>query len=303
GDCTIVASEGDAQAAQTFAISAPSGPVSPGAPTGVTATAGGAAATVTVRIGGVQAGGSPITGYAVTSTPPGATATSTTQPVTATCPSSCAGYRFSIAATNTLGPGPASSPADMITGYDVVVVFREPDTQPNDSIFLGTYTFDASTGAVSGLRGRLSESMTGGSSPYPDDTMTWIDLGYPLSAIPVTLDGADGWLVTVFRLGVTDTLSADPKFGGTDGWEPGTGSALHWGFPGPNPGNAYVRIFVDASEPATAPTSGQLAKIAYADCSPGGMMGEMCMTGTSVAGYGRIGSMGGYPFSQVTTRR
>jgi hypothetical protein len=302
-DCTIVASAGDLQSSQTFAIAAPLIPTVPGAPSGVTAAAGSAPATVRVQFGGVQAGGSPVTGYVVSSSPPGVTASSATAPIIAACPASCTGYRFSVAATNALGPGPASGAADMVTGYHVVAVFREPDTQPNDSVFVGTYTFNASTGVVSGLRGRLSESMTGGSTPFPNDTMTWLDLGQQLSALPVTLDGADGWLVTTFRLGVTDTLSSDPKFGGTDGWEPGTGSALHWGFPGPNPGNAYVRIFVDAAEPATAPTPGQLAKLAYADCAPGGMMGEMCMTGTSVAGYGKIGSMGGYPLSQVTTRR
>jgi hypothetical protein len=31
------------------------------------------------------------------------------------------------------------------------------------------------------------------------------------------------------------------------------------------------------------------------------MMGATCMTGTSVAGYGDVGTMGGYPISQVIT--
>ncbi len=304
GDCTIVASAGDVHASLTFAITAPPAPQVPGAPSGVTATAGGLPATVTVRMGGVQAGGSPLAGFTVTSSPPGVTATGATQPVTATCPSSCTGYRFTLAATNAVGTGPASAPAELVTRYDVVTVFREPDTQPNDSIFIGSYAFNASTGVVSDLHGRLSEAMTGGPVPYPDDTMTWLDLGHQLSALPVTLDGADGWLVTTFRHGTTDTLSSDPRFGGTDGWAPGSGSALHWGFPGgANPGNAYVRIFVDAAEPTAAPTPGQIAKLAYADCAPGGMMGATCMTGTSEAGYGTVGSMGGYPLSQVTTRR
>jgi hypothetical protein len=33
------------------------------------------------------------------------------------------------------------------------------------------------------------------------------------------------------------------------------------------------------------------------------MMGAICMTGTTVAAYGSVGSMGGYPVSQVITRR
>ena len=303
GDCTIVASAGDVQASQTFTIAAPSGPTAPGAPSGVTATAGGAPATVTVRIGGVQAGGGPITGYAVSSSPPGVTATSATAPVTASCPSSCTGYRFSVAVTSAVGTSPLSGLADMVTGYDVVATFREPDTQPNDSIFVGTYTFNSSTGTVSGLRGRLSESMTGGPIPYPNDTMTWVPLEHQLSSLPVLLDGVDGWLVTTFGLQTTDTLSADPKFGGTDGWAPGSGSGLYFGFPGVNPGNAYVRIFVNAANPTAVPAQGQIDKMAYADCAPGGMMGSTCMTGTSEAGYGTIGTMGGRPVSQITTRR
>ena len=38
--------------------------------------------------------------------------------------------------------------------------------------------------------------------------------------------------------------------------------------------------------------------LAYADCHAEGMMGDDCMTGTSVAGYGTRGSMRGYPVSQ-----
>ena len=109
--------------------------------------------------------------------------------------------------------------------------------------------------------------------------------------------------MTAFSLEFTDTLTDDPRFGGTDGWAPGSGSGLHSGYPGANPGNAYVRIFVGAADPAAAPTPGQLAMLAYADCAPGGMMGATCMTGTSLAGYGTTGTMGGYPVSQVVTRR
>jgi len=302
GDCTIVASAGQAQASQTIPVSTPSGPVPPGAPSGVTVTAGSAPGTVAVRIGALQAGGSPITGYVVTSSPSGVTATGATLPITATCPSTCSGYRFSVAATSAVGAGPPSGLADIVTVYRVVATFREPDTQPNDSIFVGTFTFDASAGAVTGLQGKLSEAMTGGPTPYPNDSMTWVLLAHQLSSLPVTLDGVQGWLVTAFRLDTTHTLAQDPKYGGTDGWEPGSGMGLYYGYPAANPGNAYVRIFVGWSDPTAAPTQGQLDSLAYADCAPGGMMGATCMTGTSVAGYGMVGTMGGYPMSQATMK-
>jgi hypothetical protein len=190
----------------------------------------------------------------------------------------------------------------VVTRYRVVATFREPDTQPNDSIFVGTFTYDASAGVVSGLRGLLSESMTGGTSPYPDDTMNWLALEHQLSTVAATVDGEEGWLVTTFLRDGTDTLSNDPRYGGTDGWAPGSGMGLHFGYPGPNPGNAYARIFVRASDPAGTATPAQLDRLAYADCAPGGMMGASCMTGTTVAGYGTTGTMGGYPASQVTER-
>jgi hypothetical protein len=196
-----------------------------------------------------------------------------------------------------------SNPVDIVTGYDVVATFYEPDTQPNNSIFVGRFALDATTGVVSNLRGQLSESMTGGATGYPSDTMTWLMLDHQLSAVPVTIDGVSGLLVTTFALPTTNTLSSSPAFGGTDGFSPGTGMGLHFGYPGANPGNAYARIFVNLADPTTTPTQAQIDRLAYADCTPGGMMGATCMTGTSVAGYGSVGSMSGYPLSQATVKR
>ncbi len=302
GPCTVFARAGDVVASLTFPIAAPSGPAAPGAPSGAVASAGDGPSAALVRVGGVRAGGLPVTGWEVASVPPGLGATGVTLPVRVDCPSSCAGYRFSVVARNAVGASPPSAPGDLVTRYRVVATFHEPDTRPNDSIFVGTFSLNASAGEVSGLRGELGEAMTGGPVPYPDDTMTWLVLAHPLSAIPVTVDGASGWLVTTFRLDATATFTSDPRFGGTDGWAPGSGSGLHAGFPGANPGNAYVRIFVNAGDPTAAPTRGQLDRLAYADCAPGGMMGATCMTGTSVAGYGTVGTMGGQPVAQVTTR-
>lgn len=59
-------------------------------------------------------------------------------------------------------------------------------------------------------------------------------------------------------------------------------------------------IFIP-DNPLTALTTSQINKLAYADCAPGGMMGAVCMTGTSEAGYGSVGTMSGYPVSQKIT--
>ncbi len=176
--------------------------------------------------------------------------------------------------------------------YDVVTTFYEPDTQPNNSIFTGSFQFDDVTGEVSGLHGLLSESMTG----MMGGGMTLLPLTHQLSSVYDAALG--GLLVATFLDDSTNTLST---MGGGDGWAPGSGYGLHYDFPGPNPGNAYVRIFVDTTNPLAPLTQAQIDHLAYADCAPGGMMGATCMTSTSVAATGTIGTMSGTPLSQTIT--
>jgi hypothetical protein len=188
-----------------------------------------------------------------------------------------------------------------VTTYNVKETFFEPDTQPNNSIFIGSFSFDDVTKTVSNLHGILSESMTGGSTGYPNDTMTWLSLNYQLSAVYDA--GLGGLLVTTFKNSDTNTFST--SFGG-DGWTPQAGvdvGGIYYGYPKPakNPGNAYAMIFVNTTNPLAALTQAQIDKLAYADCAPGGMMGAVCMTGTSAAGYGAIGTMSGIPVSQLIT--
>jgi len=310
GTCSITADQaGDAnikpapQMTQNITVSAPAGITVPAAPAAVKVTAGSAPNTVSITVGATNSGGTPITGYTVTSNPAGITATGTTFPLTVSCPSTCSGYAFSVTAANVLGSGVPSEYADVITAYNVVETFYEPDTQPNDSIFIGSFTFNATTGTVTNLRGTLSESMTGGSVGYPNDTMTWLTLNNQLSSVYEPTLG--GLLVTTFLLPTTNTLST--AWGG-NGWEPGTGNSQYYGFPGAlNPkaggvGNAYARIFVNTTNPTAALTQAQIDKLAYADCAAGGMMSSVCMTGTTIAGYGSIGSMSGYPKSQIITK-
>jgi len=179
-----------------------------------------------------------------------------------------------------------------VSTYNVLETFYEPDTQPSDSIFKGTFDFDSVTHTVSNLKGILSESMTGsGLNAYPNDDMTWLSLNYQLSSVATS----DGLLVTVFQNPTTDTFQSRT---GVKSWVPGA-DVNYYGTPAT--GNAYAMIFVNTANPLAALTQDQLNKLAYADCAPGGMMGKTCMTGTSVAGYGRIGTMSGYPVSQSIT--
>jgi hypothetical protein len=322
GNCTIAANQAGyspiynpaPQATQTIAVVPPVAITIPGASTGVTATLGAAVSEVKVSIGAVDAGGSPITGYTVTSSPAGITATGASLPITVTCPVTCVGYAFSVFATNAIGDGAASAPADVITRYRIVETFHEPATQPNDTIFTGTFSFNSTTRTVSNLKGDLTQSMTGGCATiagcpgsYGSVPMTTVFAQYQLSSRAVTLGGVDGLLVTTFVLNTTNTFY---NVGG-DGWSPQWGvdvGGVYYGWPkATNPfnggvGNSSAMIFVNTADPTVPLAQAQINMLAYADCSSGGMMGSVCMTGTSIAGYGAVGTMGGYPYSQVITK-
>jgi hypothetical protein len=69
-----------------------------------------------------------------------------------------------VVASNAAGDSAAATTGSL-RFYSVVLTFREPMTFPNDTIFTGTYTFDAASRAVTNLSGRLPQSMTRG--PWP----------------------------------------------------------------------------------------------------------------------------------------
>jgi hypothetical protein len=298
GSCVIVASQpGDALHDAATPISTTlsiggTGPLGvPSAPQGVSATLGSTDDTVIVSYTGLSdAGGSPITAYTVASVPAGLSASAASGPVTVTCPLSCAGYAFSLSARNARnasGDGPASAAAEVITTLDVRARFFEPDTQPNDSIFVGTFTLNSTTRTVSGLKGTLSESMTGsanGSTP-----MTLITLNDQLSSVS---DGSGGLLVSAFALKTVNTFYPN---GFAD-----TVNGIYYGFPtawSAASANSFIKLDLNPDAPTRAPDTVQLNRIEYGDCAQGGMMGAACMTGTASGG-----TMGGYPVEQVVTR-
>ncbi len=283
----------------------------PDAPTAISVAAGATLGTTAAVSFAAPAsiGSSAITGYTVTVSPGGITASGAASPIAVSGLTPKTAYTYSVVATNSQGNSAAASTGSL-NFYSVVETFREPMTQPNDTIFTGTFTYDSTSKAVSNLTGSLTQSMTkpdptcvgggmgggmggmGGSCYGPP--MTTVTLAYPLSAVSDATLG--GLLVTTFALSNTNTFDGGGFApGGTQYYGLSTGT--------PNNHNAYAMVFVNTTDPAAPLTQAQLDKLAYADCTPGGMMMTTCMTGTTVAGYGKIGTMGGYPVSQVITKQ
>lgn len=294
GACTIAADQaGNANfdpaptVTLTLTVAPGSSATVPGVPQSVTATLGSTSNTVVVSAGQTDSGGSPITGYTVVSTPSGLSASASALPITVNCPASgCAGYAFAVYATNAVGNGNASDVAHVLSGFAVTTRFFEPDTQPNDSIFTGTFKLDSTTGAVSELAGSLTESMTG-SATTP---MTTVPIVYQLSSVN-TADG--GLLVSSFALNTVNTFAPS---GFAD-----TANGVYYGFPSSYnaaTANSFITIYVNPADPTAALNATQINSLVYGDCAPGGMMGAACMTGV----YGG-GTMGGYPVAQTITRR
>jgi hypothetical protein len=209
--------------------------------------------------------------------------------------------------------------------YNITLTFYEPETAPENSIFVGSFDYDASTHAVTGLQGLLSESMTGpGTTPYNpatgpgvSDGMTWLSLNnqLPNGDASHTYEWHDatlgGTFATVFYQNTSLTFATSYKGATGDGWSPQGGKAVSSRYPTPNNApNASALIFVpDNLSPANpidlvwdeSTDTGSLgvAHTAYADNTPGGQMGPIGMTGTSAYIYGSAGTMGGVPLSET----
>jgi hypothetical protein len=273
-----------------------SGGTAPGSPTAISVAPGATATEAVVSFTApASSGTSAITGYTVTVVPGGITATGSSSPITVTGLTPATAYTYGVVASSADGTSaPATTGA--LRFYSVVQTFLEPMTAPNNTVFTGTFTFDTTSRTVSNLTGSLTQAMSGA-------PMTTVPLAHQLSSVAEAPGGVNGLLVTTFRL--ANTLTLDPATGTMDPTGFAPGGTKYYGFAAstPNPNNAYAMIFVNTTDPTTTPLQAQLDKMAYADCTPGGMMTAMCMTGTTVAGYGRKGTMNGEPASQVVTER
>jgi len=238
---------------------------------------GAAAGTATVHVSLANTAAN-VAAVAVSVSPDNATASANAASVTVSGLTAKTSHTFTVTTTDSSGRSVVST-TNALAFYDVVETFAEPVCDQSTT-FKGAYTFDLLGGSVTNLAGTLLDGMEGNEVP----------LLYQLSAEPKTLGGIKGQLVASFALPTVSSFT-----GGI--WYPGAGTKTDGNE------NAYALIFVPADDPVLPLTQEQIDWLAYADCTDEGLMGKTCMTGTTIAGYGRIGTMRGYPISQVTTLR
>ncbi len=171
------------------------------------------------------------------------------------------------------------------TLYSVTALFDEPQTSygcPDNTgctRFEGTFKWDPITETISELQGTLNETMYS-PTEFPDLHLTY-QLDQQVNGNIVT--------ATVFKENTTDVFN-----GG--GFAPG--SFYYYGaFDGNTVNeNAYFTLAFDKTN-----MQGVVDELVYADCTPGGYMGPLCMTGHSVNKIGYAGSMDGVPASITIT--
>jgi hypothetical protein len=256
----------------------------------VSANLGAAANSVAVSfVGPAASGGSPITAYSVVSSPAASRASGNASPIIVSCPSACTGYTFTVQARNQAGTGAPSAPAEVLTRFQVKATFFEPDTQPKTPFSPAASRSIPPPRQVTGLSWPLTESMT----------------GPPMVTVPLSLPA----VVRRRRSGrpAGEQLCAEHHqrvCGGGFAYRVGglllrlADRAKHPGAPG-GVGNSFVTIYVNPADP-TAPLTARRRSTSWcmATVTPGGMMGDTCMTG-----YRGRGTMGGYPVAQSISRK
>lgn len=174
--------------------------------------------------------------------------------------------------------------ADVITNYTVQATFEEPAYRggSQNTVFNGTFTYNATKSQITNLTGTLSEAMTACLRCSPVIPQTLLTLSY--DPVASKSDGNGGIIASAFLLNNT-TMFANGDINTAAGT-----------IKDPSEANAYVTIDVSASQLSGADmnlAASSLGNLFYGDCTPGGMMGELCMTGV-IGG----GTMAGYPLSE-----
>ena len=156
-----------------------------------------------------------------------------------------------------------------IVNYNVTAVFNEP--LATNTTFTGSFTWNTSLSQITNLQGKINQAMQG--------TAQTVQLNNQLAS---GSDGSGGILATVFKNNSTNIFANGFTYNS---------------FPSGNHAptdlsqNAFFTLDFNPTNPALV-SAGNIAKLVYADCSTGGLMGNNCMTGLAAGG-----AMGATPLS------
>lgn len=231
--------------------------IAPGAPTGASATAGSEQASVSFTAP-TNTGGALITSYTVTSSPGGLTGTGSASPIVVTGLTDGTAYTFTVVATNTAGPGPASAPSNSVTPQGgQTITFSNPGTQN-----FGTSPTLTAT-ATSSLPVAFTSTTTGVCTITTGGVLTFVSSG---SCSITANQGGNGTYLAAPPVTQVFTVAAVAP------GAPTVGTAT--------PGNAQATVsFTAPASDGGAPITGYTVT-----SSPGGMTGTGSASPVTVTG-------------------
>jgi len=207
----------------------------PGAPTGVSATAGSGQAIVTFTAP-ANDGGSAITGYTVTSSPGNITASGASSPITVTGLTNGTAYTFTVTATNSAGTGPASAASNAVTptaptfgislsqtathifaaadlGYvaqtPLTVTINNTGNQPTGSLTAALSGTNAGSFALSATN--INSIAASGNSSFTVVPNTGLNAGTYNAAVTVSAASGNSNSITQQAFNVSFTVNIDPN--------------------------------------------------------------------------------------------
>jgi hypothetical protein len=165
--------------------------------------------------------------------------------------------------------------------YSVTAVFNEP--MADNTIFVGSFTWDDALKQITNLSGRMNSSMQ---SADPNDMAGLVSdpvnknhsVGLNFQVLPSVNDGSGGVSATVFLNNSQNIFGNGLTYG-----------TVPQGNNSPTDGtwNAFFTLNINATDPLLSNgTLANINKLVYGDCTAGGLMGSKCMTGVA-------GEMGG----------